>query len=113
MMDKQLFVIFNDNKGIFTHVLLNVFDFHEKGYDVGVVFESVGCKLINEYEGKEYEKWERLKNKKLVAAVCKVCAKSVGALESAERQNLPIRDELFGHPPLEEWVKQGYKLIFI
>ena len=56
-MKKQLFVLFNNNKGIFTHILLNVFDLAQKGYEVGVVFESEACKLIIEYENKQYEKY--------------------------------------------------------
>lgn len=63
-MKKQLFVLFNDNKGIFTHILLNVFDLTHKGYEVGVVFESEACKLISEYENKQYEKFEKIKRKK-------------------------------------------------
>ncbi|MCG3221403.1 MAG: cytoplasmic protein, partial [Candidatus Heimdallarchaeota archaeon] len=41
-MEKMLFVIWTANKGIFTHVMMNVLDFKEKGYEVGVVFESEG-----------------------------------------------------------------------
>ncbi|MCG3261011.1 MAG: hypothetical protein H7644_14750, partial [Candidatus Heimdallarchaeota archaeon] len=49
-MKKILFVIWSANRGIFTHVMMNVLDFSEKGYDVGVVFESEGCKLVSAYE---------------------------------------------------------------
>ena len=36
-MKKQLFVLFNYNKGIFTHIMLNVLDLDKKGYDVGII----------------------------------------------------------------------------
>ncbi|MFX1284229.1 MAG: cytoplasmic protein [Promethearchaeota archaeon] len=112
-MKNQLFVLFNNNKGIFTHILLNVFDLAEKGYNVGIVFESEACKLITEYENKKYEKFEKLKEKNLVAAVCKVCAKAMGALESAERQGFPIDDTLHGHPSLESWINNGFNVMLI
>lgn len=112
-MKKQLFVLFNYNKGIFTHILLNVFDLVEKGYEVGVIFESEACKLISEYETKNYDKFEKLKSHNLVAAVCEVCAKAMGALESTQRQHLPINGALSGHPPLESWIKDGFHVMII
>ncbi len=112
-MNKQLFVLFNNNKGIFTHILLNVFDLAEKGYEVGVIFESEACKLISEYENKKYEKFEQLKEKKLIAAVCEVCARAMGALESAQRQGLPIDGTLHGHPRLESWIKADFQVMLI
>ena len=112
-MKKQLFVLFNYNKGIFTHILLNVFDLVEKGYEVGIVFESEACKLITEYESKNYDKYEKLKAQNLVAAVCEVCAKAMDALESAKRQELPIHGTLHGHPSLEYWISKGFNVMLI
>ncbi len=112
-MQKQLFVLFNFNKGIFTHILLNAFDLTEKGYEVGVIFESEACRLISEYETNNNEKWERLKNKNLIAAVCEVCAKAMNSLDSAKRQNLPIDGSMYGHPALEKWIKDRYQIMLI
>ncbi|MFW9996945.1 MAG: cytoplasmic protein [Candidatus Odinarchaeota archaeon] len=112
-MNKQIFAIFTHNKGIFTHILLNVFDLAEKGYDVGVIFESEACKFVGDFEDASYDKWNRLKEKNLVAAVCEACSKAMGTLESAKRQNLPINGDLFGHPPLEHWIKDGYRIMIV
>ena len=112
-MKKQLFVIFNYNKGIFTHILLNIFDLNDKGYEVAIIFESEACKLISEFESSNNEKWNRLKQKNLIAAVCEVCAKAMKSLESAKRQNLPIDGSMLGHPPLEKWIKEGYHIMLI
>ena len=112
-MKKLLFVIWSANKGTFTHVMMNVLDFHEKGYEVGVVFESEGCKLIPSYEENKNEKFERMKENKLIFSVCKVCANATGALESAERQNLPVHEALSGHTPLELWVKEDFDIISV
>ena len=112
-MKKQLFVLFNYNKGIFTHIMLNVLDFVNKGYDVGIIFESEACKLISEFENATNEKYEKIKEKKLIFAVCEICAKAMQALESAKRQNLPINGELLGHPPLESWIKNDYRIMVV
>jgi intracellular sulfur oxidation DsrE/DsrF family protein len=112
-MKRQLFVLFNQDKGIFTHILLNILDLADKGYPVGIIFESAACKLISEYEHKNYEKYEELKRRKLVFAVCEVCAKNMGALESAKRQDLPINGEMYGHPPLSSWIKLDYHVMLI
>jgi hypothetical protein len=112
-MKKLLFVIWSANKGTFVHVMMNVLDFFEKGYKVGVVFESEGCKLIPTYEENRNDKFEKMKENKLIFSVCKVCAKATGALDSAERQKLPVHDDLFGHTPLENWVKDDFDIISV
>ncbi len=112
-LKRQLFVLFNYNKGIFTHILLNLFDLADKGYPVGVIFESEACKLISEYENKKYEKYEELKKRELIFAVCEVCSKNLGVLESAQRQGLPIDGRMYGHPPLAYWIKLDYHVMLI
>ena len=112
-MRKQLFVVFNHNKGIFTHVMLNVLDMKKNKDEVGIIFESEGCKFITDYENGQNAKFEKLKEEQLILAVCEVCAKANGALESAKKQNLPINGELSGHPPLRDWIKLGYEVITV
>lgn len=110
-MVKVLFVLWSANVGVFTHVMMNVLDFNDKGHDVGLVFESESCKLIAEYEEKKNEKYDKIKENNLIASVCKVCAQAMNSLESAQRQNLPIDDALWGHTPLEQWAKKGFQII--
>ena len=112
-MKKLLFVIWSANKGTFTHIMMNALDFNKKGYEIGVVLESEGCKLIPMYEENVNEKFEKMKELGLIVSVCRACAQATGALESAEKQGLPIHDELFGHPSLEKWIKEGYELISV
>ena len=112
-MKKLLFVIWTDNKGIFTHIMMNVLDLNEKGHKVGVVFESEGCKLVLHYDENKNDKFEKLKELNLIASVCKACAKGMGAFESAEKQNLPIHDDMWGHTPLEKWIAKDYELVSV
>ncbi len=112
-MTKMLFVVWTANKGIFTHILMNLIDLNDKGHEVGLVFESEGCKLIKDYYENKNDKFEKIKELKLITSVCKVCAKSMGSLEIAEEQGLPIHDDLFGHTPLEKWISQDYQIISV
>jgi len=112
-MRKHLFVIFNYNKGIFTHIMLNAIDMKENEYEVGIIFESEACKFITDFENSNNEKFEKLKEKELIFAVCEVCAKAMGALESAKQQNLPINGKLSGHPPLKDWIKLGFEVMIV
>ena len=66
--------------------MMNVLDLNDKGHEVGVVFESEGCKLVLHYDENKNEKFEKLKELKLIASICKVCAQGMGALESAEHR---------------------------
>jgi intracellular sulfur oxidation DsrE/DsrF family protein len=91
--------------------MLNALDLKEKKHEVGIIFESEGCKFITEFENSNNEKYEKLKEKELIVAVCEVCAKGMGALESAKRQKLPINGKLSGHPPLRDWIILGYEVI--
>lgn len=56
---------------------------------------------------------KKLKEKNLVAAVCEVCAKAMDALESTQRQGLPIDGTLHGHPTLESWIKSDFNVMLI
>ena len=57
--------------------------------------------------------FDELKEQELIFAVCEVCAKAMGALESAKKQNLPIDGKLSGHPPLRDWIKLGYEVMIV
>ncbi len=112
-MKKILFVIWSANKGVFTHIMMNTLDLAAKQYEVGIVFESEGCKLVKDYEDHQNDKFDKIKEQGLIASVCKVCAQAMGTLESAEKQDLPIHDDLWGHTPLEKWIANGYDIVSV
>ena len=85
----------------------------EKNYEVGIIFESEACKFVTDFESSNNDKFEKLKEQELIFAVCEVCAKAMGALESAKKQNLPIDGKLSGHPPLRDWIKLGYEVMIV
>jgi len=42
---------------------------------------------------------------------CKACAQKMGTLQAAEAQGLHILADMSGHPSMERFIEQGYKII--
>ena len=111
---KVAFVAFKGEAMCFVHVLLNALDMAEKGHEVKVILDGAATKQIAELadESKPFAKlYAQVKEKGLVAAVCKACASKMEALEAAQAQGLPISAEMSGHPPLARYVEAGYQII--
>lgn len=112
--NKYLVFAFNGEKNCFVHALLNIEEFQEKGFDTKLVIEGSATKqvkLMNDPNDKFYELYNRIKNKGLIDCVCRVCAKKMGSLESAENQKLNICDSLSGHVSMARYLQNGYEVI--
>ena len=96
-MKKIAIVSFNGEMSCFAHALLNVWNYHQKGYDIK---KSPQANL-----------WTKIVEAGLVRSVCKACAAQLGSLEEAEAQGLPIDAALSGHSDLEVFTAQGYEII--
>jgi len=111
---KVAFVAFKGEAMCFVHVLLNALDMAGKGHEVKVIFEGAATKQIAELSdaSKPFAQlYAQVKEKGLVAAVCKACAAKMQSLDAAQAQGLPISAEMSGHPPLAEYVEAGYQII--
>jgi hypothetical protein len=111
---KVAFVAFKGEAMCFVHVLLNALDMAEKGHEVKIIFEGAATKQIAELAdaSKPFAKlYAQVKEKGLVAAVCKACAAKMEALEAAQTQGLPISAEMSGHPSLAQYLEAGYQII--
>ena len=98
----------------FAHALLNANDLFEKGYDVKLIIEGSATKQIQELT--DHQKpfanlYESIKENGIIDCVCKACANVMGIIESAKEQNLPLGDDLKGHPSIEKYIKQGYEIV--
>jgi hypothetical protein len=114
MNKRVVLVAFNGEPMCFVHVLLNALDFEKKGYDVKVVIEGSATKLVDELndENKPFGKlYLRVKEKGMIDCVCSACAAKMEALEGARAQELPLCDEMMGHPSLAKYIEQGYRVI--
>ncbi len=116
MIDKKYALYaFNGDIMCFVHVLLNALDMHAKGYAVKVIIEGSATKLIKTFHEDEKAPYRdlyiQLKNRKLIAAVCRACAKKMGALKAAEAENLPIIGDMNGHPSMSTYIEDGFLVI--
>jgi hypothetical protein len=113
-MKKVALVAFNGEFMCFIHVLLNALDMKARGHDVKIVIEGAATKVIPELsvEGNPLKGlYQKVRDQKLIDAVCKACSTKMNVLAAVEAEGLPIADEMSGHPSLARYVDAGYEVI--
>lgn len=114
MTKKMALFVFRDDPMCFTHVLLNTLDMDERGYDIRMILEGEATKLLPglENEGTPFFKmWQQVKNKNLIAGVCRACSTQMGTKASAEKQGLALLDDMSGHPSFAGFMDQGCEIL--
>ncbi len=111
-MRKIAIVSFTGEMPCFVHALLNVWNYHERGYETALIIEGASAARLAEIGASpQAGLWEKIKQAGLVKSVCKACAAQMGTLGDAENQGLPIDAALSGHSDLEVFTAQGYQII--
>lgn len=111
-MKKIAIVSFKGEMPCFNHALLNVWNYHEKGYDVALIVEGASAaRIVDIKSSPQSGLWNKIVEAGLVRSVCKACAVQMGSLEEAIEQGLPIDAGLSGHSDLEIFTAQGYQII--
>jgi hypothetical protein len=113
-MKKIALFVFNGDPMCFIHVLLNALDMKKRGYEPRIVIEGAAVKLIPELEKEDnplHMLWDKVLGEGLVDGVCKACAAKLGTLSEIESQNLPILDDMLGHPGMAGYMERGYQVI--
>ena len=112
---KQIALLaYNGELTCFAHVMLYALDFHAKGHTVQVVIEGAATALITDLarEGQPFSPlYASLREKGLIACICRACAQKMGTLAEAERQGLTVRGDMQGHPSIEALVAEGYQVL--
>jgi hypothetical protein len=114
MARKMAIVGFKGEMMCFAHALMNALDMHEKGFEVKLIIEGAACGTIGELaqEGKPFANlYEKARRAGLIDGICKACANQMGTLDEARRQQLPLLDEMLGHPSLGRYAADGYEVI--
>lgn len=112
MKKKIAIVSFQGEMPCFMHALLNVWNYHERGYEVALIIEGAStARLADITKVPQAKLWEKIKETGLVRSVCKACAVQMNTLQEAEAQGLPIDGALSGHSDLEIFTAQGYEII--
>ncbi len=113
-MSKVILAAFRGDPMCFVHVLLNLLDMQEKGLEARLILEGEATKLLPQLEDKDFflhHLWKEVKEKDLLEGVCRACATKMGTVELAQELDLPLRDEMKGHPSLGRYLKEGWQVI--
>jgi len=113
-MSKYALFVFNGDPMCFIHVLLNGLAMADAGDEAAIVIEGAATKLLPDLEGAEHPLhglWTKVKERKLVAGVCKACAGKLGTLATAKELGFALLDEMQGHPSIAGFRKRGYEVI--
>jgi len=113
-MTKVAIFAFTGELSCFVHVLLNALDMKARGYDVRIVLEGSATKLVPELArpGNALFQWyQQAKDQGLIDAVCRACSTANGVLEAVEAEELPIVDEMKGHPSMARYRDAGYEIV--
>lgn len=111
---KYALFVFNGDPMCFIHVLLNALDMKEKGNQAQIIMEGASVKLIPELNREEHplhRLWSKAREAELLAGICKACSMKLGTFETAKELNLPILDEMSGHPSMAAWREKGFEVI--
>ncbi|WP_163335735.1 DsrE family protein [Desulfopila sp. IMCC35008] len=114
MMKKIALVAYTGELMCFSHVMLYAQDFAEKGYEVSIVIEGAATKLIGELVKSETPfapLYAKIREKGLIGCICKACSVKMGSYDEAVRQGLKMGDDMQGHPSLESYVQDGYRIM--
>ncbi len=113
-MTKIALFAFNGELMCFAHVMLNAMEMKKKNYDVKVIIEGTATKLVKEFqdENKPFAKlFDEMKEQNLIDCVCQACSKKMNSFEAVEQQNLPMCNELSGHPSIARYMENGYQIL--
>jgi len=116
-MKKRIAIFaFNGEPRCFAHALINALDMQERGFDVKLVIEGSATKLVRKFMDATnpfYRLYEKAREAGLIDCVCKACANRMAVLPSVEAQELPVCDEMHGHPSMARYIEEGYEIIAV
>jgi hypothetical protein len=113
-MQKVVLFAFNGELMCFVHVLLNALDMKEKGIEVKIIIEGSATKLIPDLgvEGNLLNgPFKKAQAGSLIDGVCKACATKMGTVEDAKTMGLALLSDMWGHPAMAKYLKDGYEVI--
>ena len=114
MSQKVAVFAFRGEPICFAHALLNTLDMHEKGYDIKLIIEGMATQQIKELadSGNPFANlYGKVKESGLIDCVCKACSSKTETLSDARAQELPVCDEMSGHPSMAKYIEAGYQVI--
>ena len=89
-MRKIAIVSFQGDMSCFVHALLNLWNYHERGYETALIVEGASTKLLPDIPNSpKGELWKKIREAGLIKSVCKACAAQMGTLEEPKGKDCP------------------------
>ena len=110
-MEKVVIFAFKGDPMCFIHVLLNALDMDAKGLQSRIVIEGEAVRLIKGLEEEANPLYLKAKEKKLIDCICKACSAKLNVLDYNDTTGIPVTGDMNGHPSMEAYLAQGYKVI--
>ena len=54
--------------------------------------------------------YKKVRDEGLIGSICKTCANKINVLNAMVEQQLPLCDELSGHPSMAKYMEQGFEI---
>ncbi|ACV67816.1 hypothetical protein [Desulfohalobium retbaense] len=115
-MSKTALFAFNGEPMCFMHVLLNAWDLHERGETVRVVVEGKATALLPELVNETHfmhALYAKVVDAGLLAGACRACSGKMGVLGAVRANNIPLLDEMQGHPAVGMYQDAGYRVLMM
>lgn len=112
--EKTVLFAFREDPLCFIHVLLNAIDLHERGREGQIVIEGEAVKLVPEMSEPTHFLWAQYQKAKelgLIAGVCRACSTKFGVVEAVEYEELPLLDDMSGHPSMGAFIEKSFQVI--
>lgn len=111
---KTVIFAFRGNPMCFIHVLLNGIDLHGSGREGKIVIEGEAVTLVPEMRKPDhflFSLYQKAKELGLIDAVCKACSIKLGVAEEVEKEGLPLRGDMSGHPSMRAYLDKDYQIV--
>ena len=98
----------------FGHALLNALDLHSRGKEVKLIIEGQSTKLLPDlYKASSlfHREFIQCVENGMIDAVCKACSMKMGVLDFVIEKNLPLGDDLSGHPGIAPYLEKKYQIL--
>lgn len=112
--EKIVLFAFRGDPMCFIHVLLNSLDLHERDLYGSIVIEGEAVKLIPKMSRTGHflhPLYAVVKEKGLIAGVCRACSAKLGVTEAVEDEGLPFVADISGHPSMGKYIERGFRII--
>ena len=111
---KFALIAFNGELMCFVHVLMNALDMKERGHEVKIVIEGSATGLVPELVKEDnpmHATYKKAKDQGLIDGACMACSNQMGALQAIKSENIPLLNEMNGHPSIARYQEEGCSII--